>query len=129
MKIGRVFFHKVVGYEGDLQVPKDMLRYDVAFINDAHPGVVAFPVFSVPKLGAFGGKVTHGRWHSFLYVLTHHALTGEQVRDHKLSITSGGWYTYRHPSIMTVYKGPVDYGSLVRVELEAYLKARDTNEL
>ena len=51
------------------------------------------------------------------------------MEGENLSIYSEGWYTYRHPSIMGKYKGPVDYGSLVMVELEAFLKARDTNDL
>lgn len=132
MKIKRVFFYRVVAYDAiRTEIPRDMLRYDVAFVNVRHPGFVAFPVFNGSKFGDLGGKVTHERWHSFSVVLEARHLSDVEVGKNGLNLNNHGWHTYRHPSIFEGphHKGPVDYLGLVRVELSAYLDAKDTTDL
>jgi len=132
MKIKRVFFYRVVAYDAiRTKIPRDMLRFDSAFVSVKHPGFVAFPVFSVPKFGDYGGKVTPERWHSFSVVLEARHLSDIEVGKNGLNLNNHGWHTYRHQSLFhdEGHKVPVDHGSLVRVELSAYLDAKDTTDL
>jgi hypothetical protein len=107
---------KIRFYRTNVPVPKDMLRYDLAFVRPssettgsnhkvaARAGLVAFPAFH----GGMGGRATFGRWESFRIHL-------EEVdpvealglaEDFK---TFSDWVTYRHAKT----DGATDYGGLV----------------
>ena len=94
--------------EPDLHVVEpDLLRYDLAFVHEDGPTLVAFPVFS-NYYGA--GEPTLGLWRSHLHRITREHKTGE--------IDPKGWYTFRNPLLVD---GRIDYSRLVKVPLTAFL--------
>jgi len=116
MKLVKIEYKRITG---KWEIPPDMLRYDTAFMSDNRPGIVMFPTFKT-KNGNLGGKITTGRWNSFLIGLL-------PVRDEIPIIDpKDNWYTYRHPK---TGGGPLDYSGLEKVPMEKYLTAKDTNEL
>ena len=121
-------------------VEPDMLRYDLAFVNDEEPGLVAFPTFS----SGHGGKVTIDRWHSHGYQLKpiversgveegQRVSTGRNEAWHRLdyfeqreNVKAGrGWFTFRRP---LGNDGTPDYSALAKVPLTMFLE-RHPNDL
>ena len=94
MKIKRIRFMKIeqdcVG--NDI---RDMLRYDCAFISDAHPGIVAFPVFKT-KHGDLGGPITVDRWRSFGVKFEPHDIDDAKAFELRDELSRDKWHTYRH---------------------------------
>jgi hypothetical protein len=131
MKLKKVFFYerkskyRLEESEDSVDGYADMLRYDTAFVSDAHPGIVAFPVFAT-KYGNAGGRVTEGRWSSFGYRVTR--LNADKEAEMKFSnFTPELWYTMMHPAPRKNHGR--DYGRLVRVTLAEYFKAKEFDEL
>lgn len=100
---------------------EDMLRYDLGFVSDEEPNIVAFPVFH-SRYGNYGGYVTHARWASFGVTLK------PASDDNPLINVPGGileradkWHTYRHKAGTNM--------ELVPVTLAKYLKVKDIYEL
>lgn len=118
MKLIRKVFYRAVSHYKD-ELPADMLRYDVAFASEVHPGVICFPTFRT-KEGNFGGQVTAARWRSF-------GLTLEPLKGDEPGLIPEHWYTYRHPRAKL--GGPVDYGKLEKVTLARYLQVKEPMEL
>jgi hypothetical protein len=113
-----LYFCAVTKYGPD--IPKDMLRYDSAFQALDDPTLVAFPTFTVPGEGAFGGKATHARWASFGIRLE--PLSGE-AEYQASQIRPGRFVTYIHPQVNR--HGSVDYDRLERVSLATFLGAKN----
>jgi hypothetical protein len=115
----RILYFRAVTKYGP-GIPKDMLRYDSAFQALDDPTLVAFPTFTVPGEGTFGGEATHARWASFGIRLE--PLSGEaeyQARE----IRPDRLVTYVHP--MVNQHGKVDYDRLEPVTLAAYIQAKN----
>lgn len=126
MKLHGVLFYRVKSRLHDLEVDayKDMLRYDLAFVNPELPGIVAFPVFN-EKNGRLGGVVTAPRWRSFCVVIEPVADDTEHARCHLAFQRADNWTTYQHPSPEF---GPTDYGTLHPFSLKRYLEAKDRRD-
>jgi len=116
-------------------IPTDMLRYDMAFVNDADPTLIAFPLLS----SGYGGTITRGRWDSFdiqLRGVEHAPNVGEGERfiesrlqeehwnrcdlyEQQASVEAGsGWYTFRRHR-----------DGLLRVPLSAFLAAHPNDNI
>ncbi|SRR6266403_1345079 len=127
MKLKRISFMRIenrIGLGDVLPNLADMLRYDVAFQNQADPHLIAFPVFHT-KDGNLGGGITHGRWNSF-GVLVKYLPTEKDDALNVQSIDKTQWLTYRHPR--NEHDQP-NYARLVPVTLEAYCQAKDPRDL
>lgn len=115
----------------------DMLRYDVAFVRDQDPTLLAFPVFST-KTGALGTGPTLGRWNSFLlypkvlgkwtnrtgvvWSNPTRQLVPTTLMDAAMGFLSPspvGWTTYRHPKDSD---GAENYGRLMPMTLAQVLE-------
>ena len=118
MKLRRMVLYKAKTL-GEL--PKDMLRYDTAFVSDKFPGVVAFCQFQ-SKFGINPGVPTTGRWQSFCVKLE--LLSADEC----LAISPSDmtkFYTYQHPVTGHV----TDYGEYEKIPLERYMEAKDWREV
>lgn len=84
--------------------PEDMLRYDGAFINDAHPGVIVFAKMQ-DKHGIFNRTPTFDRWKSFGITLTEVGADKSFMIAEQFNSHPDDWYTIRRPgSSTTEYK-------------------------
>lgn len=118
-------------------VPKDMLRYDLAFMHcpiesenfpeEVHSsdGIVAFPSFR----DAPGGKVTHERWGSFSLTLCRLDRDSEWTLRESLLCAPEDWMTFRHPCAQPGAPWPtgigaVDYGKLEPIPLKRLLEIK-----
>ena len=99
----------VTTYFANDDVPKDMLRYDTAFVASEKSNFVHFVSIS-GRHGALGGKPTFDRWKSFGIKLTLH---------NDRPVPESSWITYRHPRSTD---GPTDYSKLVPVTLGQILE-------
>jgi hypothetical protein len=79
------------------EVIPDMLRYDIAFVNDKKPGIVAYPTYSIAKQGTSKGIPTFDRWSSFGAGHERIPITGNEEAELKESFMSDPWYTLRMP--------------------------------
>lgn len=104
----------------DVERIKDMLRYDVAFMNDQYPGVVAFVKYGTRGAGTHEGKVTLARWDSFGVKLV-------PLKDLPPLISAASdreaWFTYRHPRNA---EGRIDSGAHERVTFASFFNEEDT---
>ena len=115
-------------------VEPDALRYDLAFVNDAHPNFVAYVKLSSGYSSGMGtalaptGKFSSG--YSFRPLKASPlASEGQRIEQpaailvdrtdlHELGESvkaARGWYTFRHPR--SGEHSPVDYARLVRIPL------------
>ncbi len=122
---------------GDINVPDDMLRRDIAFASDDDPGIIAFPTFKTRK-GNLGGSITEGRWDSFGVRIDE--ITDPETLAHlRISLVANPqrWVTQRHPvSVVGRFErgGLIgearrrDYGSFIPITLATFLdhKRKDT---
>jgi hypothetical protein len=115
----RILYFRAVPKYGPT-VPKDMLRYDSAFQALDDLTLIAFPTFSVPGEGAFGGKATHARWQSFGIRLE--PLSGE-AEYQASQIRPDRFVTYIHPQVNQ--HGKADYDRLEAVSLAIFLGAKN----
>lgn len=97
--VQHVVFYEVNGrvrwFVPTAEVLADMLRYDAAFINDAMPGIVAFPKFRKRGQGTWGGTPTTSRWRSFALQLKH--VESDFEAQIKWS-QDADWYTFKYNS-------------------------------
>lgn len=123
MKIKKVavftFTSKYASQTGE-PAPEDMLRYDGAFVHDAHPGVLVFPTMQ-DKGGVFNRKPTFGRWQSFGITLTE--VDAQRAFDitEQFKTRIDEWYTIRRPQGSTT-----DYK---RFTLREHLDAKFISDL
>lgn len=71
----------------------DMLRYDVAWVSERHPGIIAFITFAVRGSGIFKANPTVRRWESFGVSLRRIPKEECPVLDTARDV----WVSYRHP--------------------------------
>lgn len=100
--------------ECDQEDVLDMLRYDLAFQNIKDPSLVAFP-----SVGAYGARITFGRWKSFGFRLE--PVNPADVLPEGRECYAANWVTYRHPQNE---QGQVDYGSFVPYKLDDLAHAK-----
>lgn len=102
----------------DLQ---DMLRYDLAFICEKYPTVLAIPTLYNKHLGSNKGSPTTLRWRSFGCVLINisdHDIIQELSDDIKSFNGQHEWFTYHHPDLID---GGMDFEKLIRRNLSEFL--------
>jgi hypothetical protein len=109
----RVEFLRVAHPAVDVERLADMLRYDVAFMCDAYPGVVAFPTFQTRGAGLHKAKATLGRWASFGARLV--PLDGEAPT---IDTSRAEWVTYRHPKDPAT--GATNFSKFERVTIQQF---------
>jgi hypothetical protein len=97
---------------------KDMLRYDVAFMCDEHPGLVAFVKYATRGAGTHEGRPTLARWDSFSVKLVPLVTPAPNF-----NITSETWFTYRHPRRSGE---ATDYKALERVSAARFFGEEDS---
>lgn len=126
MKLTRILFYEVKTLwldpdknEESYIVPKDMLRYDEAFVNPELPAVIAIPRFRT-RNGVTPGVPTPDRWRSFCCKLT--PIIGDRYHSLRAEFNASKWFTYRHSK---------SYGMepLVSVPFERYLTVKDHRDL
>jgi hypothetical protein len=124
MKLIDVAFYKVSSrMRGAVDIPIDMLRYDLAFTNPEFPGIVAFPRFATSS-GPLGGRVTRARWESFLIKVDPWVVDNdidEKVRE-SFRRNPQKWVTYQHPQEKN---GPTDFMRLHPFTLARYVTAKE----
>jgi hypothetical protein len=110
------------GFESPEDRIKDMLRYDVAFINDKYPGIIALPSWA----GDAVRKPTLERWRSFNLILR--AVDSTKIAEWRESFEGRPqeWRTHRHPRNAD---GVREYSRLEPITLRQILNARDWNEV
>jgi len=121
MKLKGFLVFKVIGSgkarNGKWDIPKDMLRYDTAFINPDDPTLVYFPQF-VTKFGTSGGRVTKDRWKSF-------GISLQLVTD-QCPPLSADLITFHHPPLNGGFR---DYSKLEPLKLARFLEVDHYNKL
>jgi len=117
MRVSNVVFYRTpVPVHGD-GLLADLLRYDVAFTQEADPALVAFPSFATP-VGRMGGRCTVDRWAASAVILERAG--GPALSDVLSYVGAGVWTTYRRPP---------GRGTLVPVTLRQVLQAKSLADL
>lgn len=110
------------------EVPKDMLRYDLAFHRpaSADPLLIAIPTLKIRGRGVVKGKMTEARWASFGVILRPVTPSEYEMLNRSWEKEAEAWVTYRHPR--DLHKG-TDYSTLAPITLAKILAARDLDEV
>ena len=122
-RVSSRFAHEDPAIFAENEGMKDMLRYEMAFLNRNFPGVIAFPTFQSKSGGTYPGEVTYGRWNSMGFKIEP---LNTKKDDQYFALyqnflsSASEWVSFRRKGCP---------GPLTPVPLKVYLEVKDTHEI